>query len=61
MVDYYTENSPLRKELEADHVGSTAAFLCSPMAAAISGETLHVDMGYHAMGMIADTDLLTED
>jgi len=61
MVDYYAENAPIQKELEADHVGATAAFLCSPLAAAVSGETLHVDMGYHAMGMIADTDLLTED
>ena len=61
MVDYYTENSPIQKVLEADHVGSAAAFLCSPLAAAISGETLHVDMGYHAMGMVADVDLLTQD
>lgn len=61
MVDYYTANSPLNRTLEADHVGSAAAFLCSPMAAGISGETLHVDMGYHAMGMIADVDLLTDE
>ncbi len=61
MVDYYTANAPLNQELQADHVGSAAAFLCSPMAAGISGETLHVDMGYHAMGMIADVDLLTDE
>src|SRR6056297_3110556 len=61
MVDYYAENAPIQKELEADHVGATAAFLCSPLAAAVAGETLHVDMGYHAMGMIADPDLLAED
>lgn len=61
MVDYYAENSPLPQVLEADHVGAAAAFLCSPLAAAVSGETLHVDMGYHAMGMIADPDLLTDD
>jgi enoyl-[acyl-carrier protein] reductase I len=61
MVDYYAENAPIQRVLEADHVGAAAAFLCSPLAAAVSGETLHVDMGYHAMGMIANTDLLTED
>lgn len=61
MVDYYAANAPIPKVLEADHVGSAAAFLSSPLAAAISGETLHVDMGYHAMGMVADVDLLSQE
>jgi enoyl-[acyl-carrier protein] reductase I len=34
-----------------EELGATAVFLASPAAAAISGETLHVDAGYHAMGM----------
>ena len=38
-------------------VGLVAAFLCSPLASGITGETLHVDKGYHAMGMGADTPL----
>ena len=57
MVDYYRANSPLPEALTADEVGVTAAFLCSPLASAITGETLHVDKGYHAMGMQADTPL----
>jgi enoyl-[acyl-carrier protein] reductase I len=32
-------------------VGSTAAFLCSPLARAITGSVVYVDNGYHAMGM----------
>jgi enoyl-[acyl-carrier protein] reductase I len=32
-------------------VGHTAAFLCSPLAAAITGSVVYVDNGYHAMGM----------
>jgi enoyl-[acyl-carrier protein] reductase I len=57
MVDYYEANSPLPQILSADEVGVTAAFLCSPLASGITGETLHVDKGYHAMGMQADTPL----
>lgn len=57
MVDYYEANSPLPEVLSADEVGVTAAFLCSPLASGITGETLHVDKGYHAMGMQADTPL----
>ncbi len=61
MVDYYKENAALTACNSADDVGHAAAFLCSPLAAAITGETLHVDMGYHAMGMTADTELLTQE
>jgi enoyl-[acyl-carrier protein] reductase I len=32
-------------------VGTTAAFLCSPLASGITGSTVYVDKGYHAMGM----------
>jgi len=58
MVDYYAENAALPACNSADDVGNAAAWLCSPLAAAVTGETLHVDMGYHAMGMIADETLL---
>ena len=54
MVDYYRANSALPGVNTADDVGNAAAFLCSPLGAAITGETLHVDMGYHAMGMAAE-------
>ena len=57
MVDYYEANSPMGRANSAEDVGHAAAFLCSPLAAAISGETLHVDMGYHAMGMVAEDQL----
>ena len=51
MVDYCEQNSPLPKKLEAEEVGSVGAFLCSPLASAITGSTVYVDNGYHAMGM----------
>ena len=53
MIAYYEANSPLPRRLEAEEVGNTAAFLCSPLASAITGATVYVDNGYHAMGMAA--------
>jgi enoyl-[acyl-carrier protein] reductase I len=51
MVKYYAERSPLPQELEAREVANVAAFLCSPLATGITGTTVYVDKGYHAMGM----------
>jgi len=51
MVKYSRMNSPIERDLDAADVGYAAAFLCSPFAAAITGATLYVDNGYHAMGM----------
>lgn len=54
MVDYYRLNAALPEANTAEEVGSAAAFLCSPLGSGITGETLHVDKGYHAMGMQAE-------
>jgi enoyl-[acyl-carrier protein] reductase I len=51
MVKYYAGNAPLPQELRADEVGMAAAFLLSPLASGITGSTIYVDKGYHAMGM----------
>jgi enoyl-[acyl-carrier protein] reductase I len=44
-------NSPLRRTVTIEEVGETAAFLLSPMSRGITGEILHVDAGYHVVGM----------
>jgi enoyl-[acyl-carrier protein] reductase I len=54
MVDYCAKNAPLGDPLEASEVGTTAAFLCSPLGSGITGTTVYVDKGYHAMGMAVD-------
>jgi enoyl-[acyl-carrier protein] reductase I len=51
MIKYTASNSPLPRPIDATDVGSTAAFLCSPLARAITGTVVYVDNGYHAMGM----------
>ena len=45
------ERSPLRRHIEADDVGAAAAYLLSDDARNVTGTTLYVDSGYHAMGM----------
>lgn len=59
MIEYCKANSPLPEAITARDVGATAAFLCSPLAAGITGATVYVDKGYHAMGMAVDRPGLT--
>lgn len=51
MTKYFYRHSPIERHFQAEDVGHTAAFLASPLAAAITGSTVYVDNGYHAMGM----------
>jgi enoyl-[acyl-carrier protein] reductase I len=51
MVEYVAENAPLTDKLSAQEVGRVAAFLSSALASGITGNTVYVDKGYHAMGM----------
>jgi enoyl-[acyl-carrier protein] reductase I len=44
-------NSPLRRTVTIEEVGETAAYLVSDMARGMTGEILHVDAGYHVVGM----------
>ena len=45
------ERAPLRRPIDANDVGSAAAYLLSDDAQNVTGTTLYVDSGYHAMGM----------
>lgn len=54
MIEYTERNSPLPEAISPTDVGATAAFLCSPLAAGITGTTIYVDKGYHAMGIASD-------
>jgi enoyl-[acyl-carrier protein] reductase I len=45
----YAQATPLQRNVTADEVGTTAAFLCSSLASGITGEVVHVDAGYHAV------------
>jgi enoyl-[acyl-carrier protein] reductase I len=45
------ERAPLHRHIDADDVGAAAAYLLSDEARNVTGTTLYVDSGYHAMGM----------
>ena len=47
-------NSPLRRNVTTEDVGGAALFLLSDLGAAVTGECLHVDAGYHVVGMKAE-------
>jgi enoyl-[acyl-carrier protein] reductase I len=54
-IDYSKANAPLAQDLYNDDVGNAAMFMLSPMARTITGVTLYVDNGLHAMGMALDS------
>jgi enoyl-[acyl-carrier protein] reductase I len=51
MLDHVRGTAPLRRTVTIDDVGNTAAFLCSDLAAGITGEITYVDAGYNILGM----------
>ena len=54
MLEYHRSNAPLRRNTEQEEVGDAALFLVSRLSRGITGEVLHVDGGFHVMGMAAD-------
>ncbi|MGH8494913.1 MAG: enoyl-ACP reductase FabI [Gammaproteobacteria bacterium] len=54
MLTHVEETAPLRRNVTIDDVGNAAAFLCSDLAAGITGEILYVDAGYSTVGMKLD-------
>ena len=56
-------NSPLRRNVTQDEVGKTAIYLLSDLSSGVTGENIHVDAGYHVVGMKAvdapDIDAVT--
>jgi enoyl-[acyl-carrier protein] reductase I len=53
MLEYHRAHAPLRKNTEQAEVGDVALFLVSPLARGVTGEVIHVDGGFHVMGMSA--------
>jgi enoyl-[acyl-carrier protein] reductase I len=51
MLGRVAEVAPLRRNVTLEDVGNAAAFLCSDLAAGITGEILYVDSGFSTVGM----------
>src|SRR5699024_9879910 len=45
------EKAPLRRNIDQDQVGDATMFLISDLSRGITGEVIHVDSGYHIIGM----------
>ncbi len=52
LLDESARKAPLRRTVDACEVGRTALLLASDYAAAVTGEVLHVDAGFHVEGMV---------
>ena len=61
MINYSKANSPLQKDLEAEEVANSAAFLLSDLASAVTGDILYVDNGMNIMGMAMDSNSLNRN
>jgi enoyl-[acyl-carrier protein] reductase I len=46
-------NSPLKRNVTIDEVGNSGVYLLSDLGRGVTGEVLHVDSGYHVVGMLA--------
>jgi enoyl-[acyl-carrier protein] reductase I len=49
--EVYTGRAPLRRNIEVSEVADTAVFLLGPQSRGITGEIVHVDAGYHIVGI----------
>jgi enoyl-[acyl-carrier protein] reductase I len=56
MLTHVAAAAPIRRNVTIDDVGNAAAFLCSDLAAGITGEVLYVDGGYRTVGMTFPAD-----
>ncbi|MEM7164655.1 MAG: enoyl-ACP reductase [Planctomycetota bacterium] len=51
MMDIVGDRAPLKRNVTLEEIGCTASFLISPLSSGITGEVIHVDAGFHVLGM----------
>ncbi len=51
MLRYTEERTPMRRNVDQEEVGRTAVWLASNLSSGVTGEIVHVDAGYHILGM----------
>lgn len=52
ILELVEKTAPLRRNVTIDEIGNVAAFLCSDLASAVTGEIMYVDGGYSTVGML---------
>jgi enoyl-[acyl-carrier protein] reductase I len=53
MLEHHRNQAPLRRNTDQAEVGDVAVFLLSSLGRGVTGEVIHVDGGFHVMGMTA--------
>jgi enoyl-[acyl-carrier protein] reductase I len=61
MLRYAREIAPLRRDMTPGDVGNAALWLMSDLGSAVTGETVYVDGGYHALGLTVPESLLPDN
>jgi enoyl-[acyl-carrier protein] reductase I len=56
MLSHYEKVAPLQRKVDIAEVGNVAAFLCSDLASAVTGDIVYVDSGFHCVG-VSDAEL----
>ncbi|MFN8559569.1 MAG: enoyl-ACP reductase [Dehalococcoidia bacterium] len=51
MLRHVRETAPLRRDTDLADIAGTALYLCSDLARGVTGEVIHVDSGFHVMGL----------
>lgn len=51
MKHAHADRAPMRRNITVEEVGKTALYLCSDLSSGVTGEVIHVDTGYHIMGI----------
>ena len=57
MLDVTERNAPLRRNVTQDEAAKTAVYLLSDLSSGVTGEVIHVDAGYHVLGMYGAEDI----
>ncbi len=61
LMEHTTKVNPFGKPITIEDVGDTAVFLCSEWSRGITGEVVHVDNGYHIMGVFGREEEIKEE
>ena len=51
MLEFNARSAPLKRNVTTEEVGNVAAFLCSDLSRGMTGEIVHVDSGFHIVGL----------
>jgi len=61
LMEHTTKVNPFGRAITIEEVGDTAVYLCSDLSRAVTGEVIHVDNGYHIMGVFGKEEEIKKE